>query len=794
MQKNIPLKFICLVAAALSTLVFLAACSSERALKTHLERGENYLKNRQYAEAALEFRSAIDIDKNFAPAHFGLARAYEAQERFAETIEELRKTVELDAGNLEARVKLGNYYLLTQPPNVEEAQSLINQIFGKDANYIEGHILKANLLAVQKKPDAEVLAVLNHAIELNPQRVESYLSLGRFYMSRENPKEAEKTFQKALQINENSVAAHIDYARFLDFLERANEAEKHYRRAIEIEPANRDSLETLAGFYVSRKKLDRAEEVYNQIANLEPKKPENRIVVGDFYAATGREDDAVRVYLEILNERPDFVLGRARLGEILLRREDKNGANAQAVEILKRNGRDVAGLLLRARIRLREGDAQTAVKDLQEVLKQEPSNKLGLYFMADAQLRAGNIEQARDFIVTLERFHPEYLYSRQLSTQISFAAGEPETALRQSGELLNRLKNAKPSKGLSERDLNELKLGALTSRGLANLQLGKIKEARADLEAAQKAAPNSPAVYMNLAKVSLKANNLNEAVGFYNRALALDANNFDALSGLINARVANKQFAEAHNLVDQKLNQNGIPQNFQAALLFIKSNVFTAENKTAEAENALNKAIETDAGYLPAYFAYAALLSSQNQVDRAIEKYRTALEKKPNDANIYALIGLLEDGRGNVDAAIENYQKALKLNPNHTIAANNLGWLYATHDKGNLDEATALAQKLTERFPNEAGYADTLGWIFYKKGANDLALAQFRRAVALEQQAAARDGRKPNAAYRVRLGMALAAAGDKGTARREVETALQNSRTMTEGEIQEAKSVLANLN
>jgi tetratricopeptide (TPR) repeat protein len=791
----LPTKLGLSLAAALSliALVLTAGCSSEHAKQTHLARGENYLKNRLYQEAAIEFRSAIEIDKTFAPAHFGLAQAYEGQERFAETIEELRKTAELEPSHIDSRLKLGNYYLLFQPPQIADAEKMVEQILAIDANNIEGHVLKASSLAVQNKPEAEVLAVLNRAISFNPQRVETYLSVGRFFMSRSNAAEAEKQFQKALQTNENAVIARLDYGRFLDFNNRAEEAEKQFRRAVEIEPNNRDAHEALAAFYVGQKKFAEAENAYKTLVNLDPNRPEERILLADFYAAINREDDAVKTLQEILTAKPEFIKGRVRLGELFLQREEVNGANEQANLILQRNGRDAAGLLLRSRIRTRQGDEETAIKDLQEVLKQEPSNKFALYYMADAQLRTGNIEQAKNFVGDLERFHPAYLYSKQLKTNIAFAEGAPPEAVKQSNELLEKLQKTRSGKNLSEKDLFDLRLGALSARGNAFLQMNKLAEARSSFGQARELAPNAPAVYLNLARVALRFNNAAEAVNYYNRALQIDGNNFDALNGLVNVRIAQKQFVDAHTLVNEKLTANGSIPHIQAALYSLQSRTYRAENKISEAENAIRQAIEKDANYLPAYFFYADLLTIQNQTDSAIAKYRTLLERNPKDANIYTLIGLLEDGRGNYDAAVQNYQKALQLNPGQAIAANNLGWLYAEHGKGNLDEAVALVQPLAEKFPNEAGYADTLGWIFHKKGANELAAAQLQRAVAIDERDAAQTERSLNSSYRMRLGAALAAKGDRANARREIEAALRNSQAMSPAEIEQAKNLLSSL-
>ena len=459
---------------------------------------------------------------------------------------------------------------------------------------------------------------------------------------------------------------------------------------------------------------------------------------------------------------------------------------------MSRNARDAQGLLLRARVRLRGGDAAAAIKDLQEVLKQEPNNKLTLYFMADAQFRMGKPEQARTFINDLKRFHPDYLYADQLLINLDSADSQFERARRRADELLGKLQKAERGE-VSERDLRELKVGALTARGLANLQLNKIADAQNDLSLAQTVEPGSPQVYLNLAKIQVRAGDLPAAQNLYAKALEIDANGFEAISGMINARILQKQFAEAHELLDKRLieNQNG---SRQAALLYLKSNVFAAQNNFADAENVLQTAITTDADYLPAYLAYAALLSGNGQIDRAIAQYRRALERSPNDANIHTLIGLLEDNRENYDAAVENYRQALVLNPNQVIAANNLGWLYANHGKGNLDEAVMIVQKLVEKYPNEAAYADTLGWIFYKKGVAELGIAQMRRAVALDEQKNQAAGRGSNPGYQIRLAAAYAATGDKQNARRHAETGLQNRRALTKSEFEQVSGLLAQLN
>jgi Flp pilus assembly protein TadD len=167
------------------------------------------------------------------------------------------------------------------------------------------------------------------------------------------------------------------------------------------------------------------------------------------------------------------------------------------------------------------------------------------------------------------------------------------------------------------------------------------------------------------------------------------------------------------------------------------------------------------------------------------------LEKKPA-AQVYTMVGILEDGRGNMVEAEKDYRKALELTPQTSIAANNLAWLIVDN-QGNLDEALRLATEAVGKNQTVAGFYDTLGWVYLKKGWAAPAVEQLKKAVALDEANAQKSGLAPNPGYRMRLGMALAKAGDKMSARREVEASLKNMGELSQKEVMDAKSVLASL-
>lgn len=783
--------FCLLIAVAISST---GCANPAKAKADHLKKGEAYLTETKFQEASLEFRNAIQIDGNDAQAYWGLGRAYEGLERFPEMLDALRKTVSLDQNknNLEARVKLGNFYLAGNRGRsdvIAEAERLAKEVLAKDQNHIEGHILLAGVLFAQHQKD-QAFTELDRAIQIDPKRVESYLSMAKFYIASRELQKAEELFQRALSVNANSPMAHTEYGKFLAQTNRPAEAEAELSKAVEVGPKDRNARFVLSSYYLVNRQFDKAEESYKILASLEPDKPESQAVLADFYSAINRSDDAVRIYTEVLAKSPDFLQGRYRLGEIMLTKGDTQGANAQIDEILKKDKHDRQALLLRARMKARGGQVdglKSALEDLKDVLRQEPNSRPGLYFMAQINYSLGLMDQARAFAADLEKNYPDYLPAKLMQLQMTLTAGDFKGATAQASDLLTRIDKTGPDRENSPQLLAEIRQKTHLVRGGAQLQLRNIAAARQDFEIAKQIAPSDPVVYNSLALVSLAENKQPEAIGSFENALNVDATNFDALNGLITLYANSKDFGKAHARIDQAL---GAYPNV-ASLHYLKAIVYGYEQNLQMGEAELRRAIELDQNYLPAYSSLANLYISSKQEDRAIAEYQKIVALRPENSTPYTMIGILEDQRKNHDAAADNYRKALEKDPNNAIAANNLAWLYAETGKGNLDEALRLAQGVVQKYPNVAGFLDTLGWVFYKKNLHTAAVEQLRKAVSLNETQARATNTAPSAAYHYHLGMALKGKGDIEESRREMEAAVRLSEKAPFAEVEQARKALA---
>src|ERR1043166_8621290 len=242
-----------LLCVLLAAIFSLTGCTNkEKAKAEHVRKGEAYLTDSKFQEASLEFRNALQIDDKLANAHWGLAKAYEGLQHWPEMFQELQRTVELDPNNLDAHIRLGNYYLRAaqgKPNIIGMAEKEAQVILQKDPNNIEGHILMGSVLFNQNKKD-EAFAELNKAIQIDPKRVESYLSLARAYIANKDRDKAEQQFKLALTVNPNSALAHTEYGKFLVQTNRPTEAEAEFRKAVEVDPKDRSSRFVLASYYL----------------------------------------------------------------------------------------------------------------------------------------------------------------------------------------------------------------------------------------------------------------------------------------------------------------------------------------------------------------------------------------------------------------------------------------------------------------------------------------------------------------------------------------------------------------
>ena len=194
-----------------------------------------------------------------------------------------------------------------------------------------------------------------------------------------------------------------------------------------------------------------------------------------------------------------------------------------------------------------------------------------------------------------------------------------------------------------------------------------------------------------------------------------------------------KQLAQAKGEKEKKQVEAKITDDerlFQANEWVEKGYRHTVNNEHDKAIEAYTSAIALYPNLAGAYNNRGAAYAMKGQYDRAIEDYNKAIVLNPNLAQAYNNRGDTYYNKGQYDRAIEDYNKAIVLNPNLAEAYTGRGAAYGK--KGQYDRAIEDYNKAIALNPNLAEAYTRRGVAYGKKGQHDRAIEDFNKAIALD--------------------------------------------------------------
>ncbi len=154
-----------------------------------------------------------------------------------------------------------------------------------------------------------------------------------------------------------------------------------------------------------------------------------------------------------------------------------------------------------------------------------------------------------------------------------------------------------------------------------------------------------------------------------------------------------------------------------------------------DAETLFEETISRNDACWLAHNNLAVLLVSANKTDEAIEHYQKALEINPNYAKAHFNLGNVLAGTGRGNEALVHYEKAVQLDPGYVNARIRLGSVLL--HAGRIDEGIAQYLKVVQINPNDDRAHASLGDIFMQTGKLDQAAAHYSRAAEINPKAVA---------------------------------------------------------
>ena len=383
-----------------------------------------------------------------------------------------------------------------------------------------------------------------------------------------------------------------------------------------------------------------------------------------------------------------------------------------------------------------EGKYDDAINRLQSAIAANANSTEAQFALGRAYAAKNDREQAiKAFNETL-RLNPRAVSAQLELSRLELAGGRVDTSVQLAEQAL---KNAP-----GNADARLALVRSLTARR-------DVRRAESELQALTKQYPNSTAVQTQAGIVAAMKGDTSGASRLLTRALELDQNNLEALSGLISLDLAAKNRASAVSRIDSRLART--PND--PAVLVLAARTYARAGDLAKSEQMLRKTVEVDASNFDAYSMLGRLYISQQRLDEALAEFQALSKRQARPVQAHTVAGVILEAQNKPQEARKHYEQALALDPEMPVAANNLAWMYAETGE-NLDLALQLAQAATRRLPNNPAIQDTLGWIYYKKGLATLAIAPFQKSIELDPK---------NPIFHFHLGLAHLKNGDSPKAR-----------------------------
>jgi cellulose synthase operon protein C len=733
----------------------LTGCSRDPNVRKqkYFESGQRYYAEGKYREAIIQFLNATQVDSTFAAAHYQLAQSYIKLQDWQHAYQEIGRTLELQPDNYKAHADMANmlaadYASTANPSDISTAEEHTNLLLQKQPNDPDSHLAAANLLNAERK-FPEAIAEIQKAITLAPTRGDSYLNLALVQTRTGQFDAAEANYKKAIDLNAQGQNGHMALAAFYQNRGRYAEAEQQVQSVIASDPKDVNARSSLAKLYMSQGKRAEAEQLLAQAKRDFPKDPVAYRLLGDYYFAEGDLDKATAEYVSLHQEHPKDATVSRNYVQLLILKNRLAEADQLNESTLKSNAKDDEALTFRGEIQLQRGQVNEAVQTLQGVVTRNPDMAVAHYQLGLALNRLGEPDRAGTEWQQALRLRPNMVEADRALAGLALQKSDMAGLERYSSDIV-QLQPASPD-GYA---LRSISLMARKRYPAAEL------EARKAIEVA----PQSPAGYLQMGNLDSLNQKNSEAINWYEQALSHDPNSIDALRGLANVYVSQKQADKAISAINSHISTSPNNTSFYDLL----GSVMLTKKDYAGAETALKKAVQLDKNNVDAYIKLGQSQVARGAPDETLGTYAEATTANPKEPALYILTGVVYEHKHQLDKAKAAYQTALQLKPDNPQASNNLAYVLL-ETNGNLDQALQLAQTARRNMPESSNVADTLGWAFYKKGVYESAIGMFQEAIKL----AAKNKETDNPTYHYHLGLAYARTERPGLARQHLEHVLK---------------------
>lgn len=774
-MKSVSVGFILMV-----SLLGISACSSpEDKANSYYENGMQLLEKNELGKANVEFRNALQVNRNMTKAIWGQALVAEKQGNHLRTFKLLNAVLLNEPNHLQALVKVGRLLLVAgQIDKALEKSDAALKIAPEDLSVLA---FRASVLF--KLDDAAgAVKLAKQVIAKDPAYVDALIVLAIERLAAKDSEKAIEYLDQGLKSNDKNVVLQLIKVKALDNLAKLDLAEDVFKRLINYYPEVPAFNYALAQFYLKHDRKDDAEKQFRTVITNKPddlkakvkliqllnytkgndaakaelvkfvaQEPNNfdlKFALVQFYISNKEIKQAEATISDIINIATETDVVVKALGikaGLLLAQGDKTGAESVVNDILAKDDRNETGLVLKSSLNIDRQDYETAISDLRVALRNTPNSSRALFFLAKAHYLSGSPELADEQYFKAfkaSRYNPGYgmTYARFLLKR--------NQANRAEKVIQNIL-------SMSPKNIAAMRLLAQT-----RLNKGNWIGAQQVADKIKALGDKSNTADQIKSAILVGKKDYDESISVLKKTYQSAPDNIQPVVALVRTYLLAGKPGEAGDFLDAVINAS--PGNINARIL--RGQVYVSQGQMDKAIASYQETITLAPKNSATYYNLAVSYMRNHDLGKAKAALDSGLSITPNSFLLRLTQASVFEQSGDTEGAISIYEDLLKTRPDADIIANNLSSLLTENrtDKESLDKAYALSQRFKRS--DIPQFKDTFGWASYRVG-------KYTDATSLLEDAA--EGLPQLAIVQYHLGMNYLAKENKQQARKALEKALE---------------------
>jgi putative PEP-CTERM system TPR-repeat lipoprotein len=545
--------------------------------------------------------------------HLQRAKAYQLAGEQRAAVIEFKNTLQKNPQNVEARLLLGEFYVLTGNGAGGEKELRRALQLGAESMQVMPFLGKALLLQQKYK-------VLLDEIQVSGSNEEQAVLLifrGNANLGLQETQAALAEYRKAVGLVPNYPDALLGFTKVAIIQGEADKARSNLDKLINLDPNFLGAWQLKGRFEFSQGNYEPAEDAFRRVLEIDVAQNVQTLTKAALEAELG----IIRVKIALNNTEQ----ARTRLDLLL-----------------KENPRHPDPQYLYALLSYRDKNYKLAQDSLQEVLSIFPKHLPSSLLLGAVHFALGSYQQADSHLKQFVHEVPSHTQARKLLAATRLKLKRPNEAVA----VLEPALKSSP---------DDAQLLAIIGR--AALEGGKVDQATVYLEQALAAEPAAPSIRAELAKLYLQTGEFDQAIEELKRFPKSDEKKAKIM--LVYAHLRKQDWDKARNIAKTLL----VDSSQDPVMHTLLGGVEVASGNQNLARANFLKALQLQNDFTPARLNLARLALENDDMTAASEQFRQVLQTTPD--NVQAMMGLAQiaERQGEREKAVSWLERGREIAP-----------------------------------------------------------------------------------------------------------------------------------